>query len=69
MENYIIMTALEHTICPHCGREIDPDVCWCGDSIKGHPNDPTHSPIPMGCDCGRDRLKDVDVPDFERDNP
>jgi len=42
----------EPTICPGCKQEIDPDTCWCGDLMKGHSYD-GHSPVPMGCDCGR----------------
>jgi hypothetical protein len=44
----------EHT-CPRCMQEIDPDVCGCGDYIEGHgsPMETGHSPVPMGCDCGR----------------
>jgi hypothetical protein len=45
--------------CPKCGNEIDPDVCWCGDYIKGHGHYDGHSPVPMGCDCGRIRIEDV----------
>lgn len=40
-------------ICPGCGNEIDPDTCGCGDAIEGHSIWSGHSPIPMGCDCGR----------------
>jgi len=42
-------------VCPDCGREIDPEVCWCGETKAGH--DPFwfgHSFVPMGCDCGRE---------------
>lgn len=38
-------------ICSGCKNEIDPDVCWCGDYIKLHTSE--HSPVPVGCDCGR----------------
>lgn len=38
-------------ICEGCGNEIDPETCGCGSRID-HPWD-GHSPIPMGCDCGR----------------
>ena len=41
--------------CPSCQQAIDPDVCWCGDSIKHHSWD--HSPVPMGCDCHRHKEK------------
>lgn len=43
----------ERPRCEGCGNEIDPDWCWCGDSIKGHGHTNNHGPIPMGCDCGR----------------
>lgn len=38
--------------CAACGNEIDPAVCWCGDSMGVNLHD-GHTPIPMGCDCGR----------------
>jgi len=44
-------------ICPRCKNEIDPEVCWCGDLIKGHRYS-EHSPVPMGCDCGRVKPED-----------
>jgi hypothetical protein len=50
----MIHTILEsnHSICDGCGREIDPDVCWCGDYIKDHDGiGQGHSPLPMGCVC------------------
>jgi len=39
--------------CGHCGSEIDPDYCHCGERIDSHDrwNDP-HAPVPMGCVCG-----------------
>lgn len=37
--------------CPRCGNLIDPDCCGCGSPIT-HDFD-GHSPVPMGCDCGR----------------
>ena len=43
--------------CPGCGNSIDPEVCWCGDYIKDHSISSGHSPIPMGCDCGRPKEK------------
>lgn len=36
--------------CTHCGHEIDPTVCHCGDAIDGTWHD-GHSPVPMGCRC------------------
>lgn len=38
--------------CQGCGKEIDPDVCWCGDEIDRHTGYEGHSPVPMGCECG-----------------
>lgn len=43
----------EHEICHGCGNEIDPDVCWCGILMKYHYTCSDHSPVPLGCDCGR----------------
>lgn len=41
-------------ICEGCKCEIDPDYCHCGDPIKGHGMGiGGHSPVPMGCQCGR----------------
>lgn len=38
--------------CSGCNQEIDPDTCWCGQSIDhGYDNHPV---VPMGCDCYRD---------------
>jgi hypothetical protein len=52
--------------CPYCKQEIDPEVCWCGDLIKGHGYD-GHSPVPMGCDCGRVKLSDVQEEPFPKE--
>ena len=43
---------LEEPICPICHQEIDPNVCWCGDSYESH-KFAEHSFIPMGCNCAR----------------
>lgn len=37
-------------VCPNCEHEIEPDVCWCGDSKLNHTMD--HNFVPMGCTCG-----------------
>jgi len=50
-------------ICPRCKNEIDPEVCWCGDPIKGHGYS-EHSPVPMGCDCGRVKPEDLECQPF-----
>lgn len=39
-------------ICPRCQKEIDPEICWCGDYIKQHSAYCGHNPVPMGCTCG-----------------
>lgn len=40
--------------CEGCGKEIDPEICWCGEYVEGHGYGADgHSAIPMGCDCGR----------------
>ena len=44
--------------CPCCGNEIDEEVCWCGDLMKTHDAYCGHTPVPMGCDCGRCKLPD-----------
>lgn len=50
------LTDLEpgHEICPHCGNEIDPETCWCGDDLRKHTYYDGHGGIPMGCGCGFD---------------
>lgn len=40
--------------CEGCGNEIDPDTCWCGDSINHNAWNAGHSPVTMGCDCRRE---------------
>ena len=42
----------EEPTCPECGREIDPEICWCGDAIDSHNMWSGHSPVPVGCVCG-----------------
>lgn len=37
--------------CRHCGEEIDPEVCWCGDLMANHHSWCEHIPVPMGCRC------------------
>ena len=41
--------------CGGCGNEIDPTTCHCGDTADHDAYQAGHSPIPMGCDCGRTR--------------
>lgn len=36
-------------ICSHCGHEIDPQICHCGEAESSHFE---HSFVPMGCTCG-----------------
>ena len=49
--------SLERVVrCPGCGNEIDPYVCHCGDLMKAHDAYCGHTPVPMGCDCGRCKL-------------
>lgn len=43
----------EHPTCPGCENEIDPETCHCGETIKPGVVHDNHSPVPMGCDCGR----------------
>lgn len=42
-----------HVKCTGCGNWIDPEVCHCGELVKQHDMGSGHSPVPMGCDCGR----------------
>ena len=42
------------TRCEGCKKEIDPDVCGCGESEANHGYHSGHSFIPMGCDCYRE---------------
>lgn len=41
-------------LCGGCNKRIDPEVCGCGEYIKGHGYESGHAPVPMGCDCMRD---------------
>lgn len=41
--------------CTGCGCEIDPTVCACGETIVANRVHDNHSPIPMGCNCYRER--------------
>ena len=44
--------------CDGCGNEIDPTTCHCGDPMESHSAwSSGHSPVPMGCDCMRDKTK------------
>jgi hypothetical protein len=52
--------------CSDCKNEIDPDVCHCGDAVKDHTGvSHNHSPVPMGCQCGREGPEFGDGPEFE----
>jgi hypothetical protein len=47
--------------CEGCGCEIDPNFCHCGEAIQSHNAYWSgHSPVPAGCQCGREP---VDSPD------
>ena len=46
--------------CPGCHHEIDPDICWCGGFMATHGCE-GHSPVPMGCDCGRVLSQNMEV--------
>lgn len=37
--------------CPHCEKEINPDVCWCGVPMDDHHCGHNHNPVPDGCEC------------------
>jgi hypothetical protein len=49
--NLAIAKALGVAVCPSCLNEIDPDTCYCGDTIKKHACC-EHNPVPVGCVCG-----------------
>jgi hypothetical protein len=40
--------------CSSCGAEIDPGMCWCGDSLDHNAGAAGHTPVPMGCKCWTD---------------
>jgi len=42
----------QRPICKGCGKEHDPDVCWCGTPLDQHTYE-EHPFVPMGCDCYR----------------
>lgn len=48
--------------CPECGKEIDPETCWCGIEIDKHTMGDGHSPVPMGCECMFYKKGDEDFP-------
>lgn len=39
-------------ICLFCKKQIDSEICWCGDYIKEHGFSNGHNAVPMGCICG-----------------
>lgn len=45
----------QKTLCEGCGKEIDPTLCGCGEPIADHHMHCNHGPVPMGCDCFRER--------------
>lgn len=56
---------MEKHICEDCKKEIDPDWCWCGDSMVDHyVYHSNHSPVPMGCICC---FYEYDTNDFDTD--
>lgn len=46
--------------CPGCGNEINPDVCCCGELIKGGHHD-NHYSVPLGCECLVDKGDDAEI--------
>lgn len=46
------------TFCEGCNKEIDPDVCHCGDLMIDHTAHGGHCLVPMGCICGHVSLSD-----------
>ena len=48
----MLSQSVQFEICSSCGREVDEEVCWCGDYMKDHGGYEGHSPVPMGCVCG-----------------
>jgi hypothetical protein len=45
-----VVRARMQVVCPHCGNDIDPDTCHCGEGP--HTFDDHHF-VPAGCDCLR----------------
>jgi hypothetical protein len=45
----------QKTLCEGCGKEIDQTLCGCGELIADHHMHCNHGPVPMGCDCFRER--------------
>jgi len=41
-------------VCEGCGNLIDPNTCGCGSPID-HSSWEGHQPVPMGCDCMREK--------------
>ena len=41
----------EREICDCCNKEIDKEVCWCGQPVDEHGYYDNHGFIPMGCEC------------------
>ena len=37
-------------VCQTCWHELDPELCYCGDYLKGHTQE--HGAVPRGCTCG-----------------
>lgn len=51
-----VIAAHSRIVCSGCKQEIDPDYCHCGGRIDQHvPMNDGHAPVPMGCQCGRNR--------------
>jgi hypothetical protein len=51
-----VMMEQEYAFCEGCGKEIDPTLCGCGELIADHHmHSSNHGPVPMGCDCFRER--------------
>lgn len=38
-------------VCSGCNREIDIELCWCGQLNRTHPAYCDHPITPMGCEC------------------
>ena len=49
-------------VCLGCNKEIDEDVCWCGQSTDEHSAYDNHGFIPMGCECYME--KNISVEDI-----
>ena len=55
-------------ICPECKKEVDLNLCWCGNLYEDHGlGREEHGFVPMGCICGFPK-GEPDLPDEADDD-